>query len=187
MGGQASRSGAITLPRLLAAFLRLGCTSFGGGTVGWLYRDIVLRRGWVDDQAFLAMLSLGQAIPGSNGIKMTVLIGQQLRGMAGASVALIGLLLPPFLLMLALGSLYAGFGEQRMLHAALDGIAAVVVGLTFATGLHGLVQSRPSVAGIVLAAATVLAIGIMHWPILPVVAALVPLGIGLALIEPSRR
>src|SRR5436190_23820286 len=83
---------------IFAAFLRLGCTSFGGGTAGWLYREIVLRRGWVDDPAFLAMLALGQAIPGSNGIKLTVLIGQRLHGASGALVALLGLLAGPFVI-----------------------------------------------------------------------------------------
>src|SRR5438128_3163742 len=131
----------IGLTRIFAAFLWLGCTAFGGGTAGWLYREMVLRRHWIDDPAFLAMFSLGQAMPGSNGIKLTVLIGQRLHGAAGAVVALSGLLMAPFAIIVTIGALYAGFGEQRGLHAMLDGVAAVVVGLTFATGLHGLAQS----------------------------------------------
>ena len=68
------------LGAIFLAFLRLGCTSFGGGTAGWLYRDIVLQRRWLDDPTFLANLTVGQALPGSNGIKLTVLIGQHLHG-----------------------------------------------------------------------------------------------------------
>src|SRR5579863_4638290 len=81
----------IGLARIFAAFLRLGGTSFGGNTAAWLYREMVQRRGWVDDRSFLAMLALGQVMPGSNGVKMTVLIGERLRGAAGAAVALVGL------------------------------------------------------------------------------------------------
>src|SRR5947199_6241152 len=73
-----------SLTAIFLTFLRLGCTSFGGGTAGWLHRDIVLHRHWIDDAAFLQMLTVGQALPGSNGTKLTVLIGQHLRGMAGA-------------------------------------------------------------------------------------------------------
>jgi chromate transporter len=173
--------------RIFVAFLRLGCTSFGGGTAGYLYREMVLKRRWLDEATFLSDFALGQAIPGSNGVKLTVQIGQRLHGGAGAVVALIGLLAGPFAIVLAIGTLYAGFGEHRILHRMLDGMAAAVIGLTFATGLHSMVQSRPGLTGMTLAAATVLCVGILRWPMLPVVAVLAPLGIGLALIEPPRR
>ena len=85
---------------IFLAFLRLGCTSFGGGTAGWLYRDIVLRRRWIDDAEFSPMLAVGQALPGANGIKLAVLIGQHLRGAAGAAAALFALLSGPFVIVL---------------------------------------------------------------------------------------
>ena len=175
------------LARIFVAFLRLGCTSFGGGTAGYLYREMVLKRRWLDEATFLSDFALGQAIPGSNGVKLTVQIGQRLHGGAGAVVALIGLLAGPFAIVLGIGALYAGFGEHRILHRMLDGMAAAVIGLTFATGLHSMVQSRPGLSGLTLAAATVLCVGVLRWPMLPVVAVLAPLGIGLALIEPRRR
>src|SRR5438132_13440866 len=90
-------SPSISLPRIFAAFLRLGCTAFGGGMAAWLYRDIVLKRRWLDEATFLSDFALGQAIPGSNGIKLTVQIGQRLHGAAGAAVALVGLLVGPFI------------------------------------------------------------------------------------------
>src|SRR5438067_8605435 len=93
-----------TRPGLIAifvAFLRLGCTSFGGGTAGWLHRDIVLRRRWIDDPTFLVMLTIGQALPGSNGIKLTVLIGRHLGAVSGAAAALSGCLAGPFAISLA--------------------------------------------------------------------------------------
>ena len=114
-------------------------------------------------------------------------IGQRLHGAAGAVVALVGLLAGPFAIVLAIGAGYAGFGEHRILHQMLDGVAAAVIGLTFATGLHSLTQSRPGLIGMTLAAATVLCVGVLRWPMLPVVAVLAPLGIALALVEPRRR
>ncbi len=154
---------------------------------GWLHREIVLRRGWIDDRTFLSDFALGQAIPGSNGVKLTVQIGQRLHGGAGAAVALVSLLAAPFAIVLAVGAAYAGFGEHPILHAMLDGVAAAVIGLTFATGLHSLTHSRPGLAGLALAAATVLGVGVLRWPMLPVVAVLAPLSIAVALIEGRRR
>jgi chromate transporter len=180
------QSPAIGLARIFAAFLRIGCTSFGGGTAGWLYRDLVLKRGWLDEPTFLSDLALGQAIPGSIGVNLTVQIGQRLHGAAGAVAALVGLLAGPFAIVIAIGAAYAGFGEHRILQQMLDGVAAAVIGLTLATGLHSLTQSRPGLAGVALAAATVLCVGVLRWPMLPVVAVLAPLGIAIALIAPRR-
>jgi chromate transporter len=178
---------AIGLARIFAAFLRLGSTSFGGGTAAWLYREMVLKRRWIDDSTFLSDLALGQAIPGSNGVKLTVQIGQRLHGGAGAAVALLGLLAAPFAIVLAIGAAYAEFGEHRILHQMLDGVAAAVIGLTFATGLRSIAQGAPGPAGVAIAAATVLGVGVLRWPMLPVIAVLAPLSIGLALIGPRRR
>src|SRR5947207_15211421 len=94
----APAAAAVGLWHIFGAFLWLGCTSFGGGTAGWLYREMVLKRGWLDEATFLSDFALGQAIPGSNGVKLTVQIGQRLHGAAGAVVALVGLLAGPFVI-----------------------------------------------------------------------------------------
>lgn len=177
----------IGLWRIFAAFLRLGSTSFGGGTAGWLYRDIVQRRQWIDNQAFLAMLALGQVMPGSNGTNLTVLIGQRLRGAPGALAALTGLLALPFVIVVIIAGLYAGYRGHPLIEHMLDGVAAAVVGLTLATGLRGLTDGSPGVVGLTVAAATILSVGVLRWPILPVVAVLAPLSIGAALLETRRR
>jgi chromate transporter len=175
------------LPAIFLAFLRLGCTSFGGGTAGWLHRDIVLRRRWLDEPTFLAMLTVGQALPGSNGTKLTVLIGQHLRGTAGAAAALSALLAGPFVIVLAVGALYAGLTGQKIVHDMLDGVAAAVVGLTFATGLRSVVHGAPEPIAWAIAALTVLCVGVLRWPLIPVVLCLAPLSIGLAWMQLMRR
>ena len=159
-----------SLTAIFLAFLRLGCTSFGGGTAGWLHRDIVLRRRWIDEAAFLQMLTVGQALPGSNGTKLTVLIGQHLRGTAGAAVALFALLAGPFLIVLGIAGVYAELAGNKTLHDMLDGVAAAVVGLTFATGLRSIAHGAPGPAASAIAAATVLSVGVLRWPMLPVCA-----------------
>ena len=158
------------LSAIFLAFLRLGCTSFGGGTAGWLHRDIVLRRRWLDDPSFLAMLTVGQALPGSNGTKLTVLIGQHLRGTAGAAVALFALLAGPFAIVLAVAGIYAG-----------------LTGLTFATGLRSAIHGASGPAAWAITAVTVLCIGVLRWPLIPVVLSLAPLSIGLAWLRVKRH
>ena len=183
---QAPAIGSVGLWRIFGAFLWLGCTSFGGGSAGWLYREMVLKRRWIDDQTFLAAMALGQVMPGANGVKLSVLIGQHLRGALGGAAAVFGLLAGPFAIILAVGAVYAGLGEHAILHAVLDGVAATVVGLTFATGLRSAWQGSPGALPLTIAAVTVLCVGILRWPLIPVVLVLAPLSIGFAFAQPRR-
>jgi len=176
-----------SLARIFLALLWLGGTSFGGGTAGWLHREMVLRRGWLDDATFLRMLAVVQVMPGSNGVNLTVLVGQHLRGAAGAAAALLGLLAAPFAIVLAIGAIYLRVGEHAVVQAMLDGVAAVVIGLTFATGLGSLARGGASAASWAVAGATVLCVGVLRWPILPVILGLAPVSIGICLLPRRRR
>jgi chromate transporter len=176
-----------SLTAILVAFLRLGCTSFGGGTAAWLHREFVLRRRWLDDRTFLAAFALNQTLPGSNGVKQAVLIGQHLRGMPGAAVALFGLLAGPFVIVLGVAAIYAGVVQHKIVHDMLDGVAAAVIGLTFATGLRSGVYGAPGPVPWVIVAVTVLCIGVLDWPLIPVVLCLIPVSVGLAWAQGRRR
>jgi chromate transporter len=177
----------VGLWHIFAAFLWLGCSSFGGGSAGWLYREMVLKRRWIDDREFLAAMALAQVMPGANGVKLSVLIGRHLHGAMGAAAAVIGLLAGPFAIILAIGGVYAGVSGSALLHAMLDGIAATVVGLTFATGLRSAWHGSPGALPLAIAAVTVLCVGVLRWPMIPVVLVLGPLSIGLAFLQARRR
>lgn len=170
----------VTLVALFLAFFHLGCTSFGGGTGGWVYREVVQRRGWITERAFLAEMALGQSLPGANGIKMSVLVGRRLKGGAGAFAAPFGLLLGPFVIILAVGGIYGKVGDHRIVHVVLDGVAAAVVGLSFSTGVSALAKGAGEWSSIAIAATTVFCVGVLGWPMLPVMLGLAPVSIGLA-------
>jgi chromate transporter len=176
-------SADVTLLALFLAFLRLGCTAFGGGTAGWIYREMVQRRGWLDEQLFLADLSLTQPLPGSNGINMAVLMGRRLKGTPGAFVAPFGLLAGPFLMILVIGMVYGRIAGHHSVHAVLDGVAAAVVGLNLATGISAIARGGTEPIGIAIAGLVVLCVGILRWPMLPVLLVLAPVSIGIALVR----
>ena len=156
--------------------------SFGGNTAAWLYHRIVRRRHWVTDTEFLSGVALGRIMPGSGGVNLTVLIGQRLRGSSGAAAAVVALLVGPLEIVLALAIGYARIGWSPALHAVLDGIAAAGIGLTFATGLTLLRWRRAEVGPLAIALTTVLCVGVLRWPMIPVVLCLAPISIGLALL-----
>jgi len=176
----------VSLREIFFAFLRLGCTSFGGGTGSWVYREMVQRRRWIDERAFLGEMALGQSLPGANGIKMSVLVGRRLKGGAGAFAAPFALLLGPFVIILAVGAVYSRLGDHRSVHAVLDGVAAAVVGLSFATGINAIAKGAPEPSSIAIAGVTVLCVGVFGWPMLPVLLGLAPVSIGIALARARR-
>ena len=170
------------LPAIFAGFFWLGVTSFGGNTAAWLYHQIVRRRHWVTDAEFLSGVALGRTMPGSGGVNLTVLIGQRLGGSSGALVAVVALLVGPLAIVLALAIGYARVGWNPALHTVLDGIAAAAIGLTFATGLTLLRWWRAEIGPLAITLATVLCVGVLRWPMIPVVLCLAPISIGLALL-----
>ena len=170
----------IGLARIFAAFFWLGMTSFGGNTAAWLYHRIVQRRHWITDAEFLSGVALSRIMPGSGGVNLTVQVGQRLRGSAGAVAAVVGLLSGPLVIVVALAVAYTRIGWNPAVRAVLDGIAAAI-GLTFATGLKLLPSGSARFGPLAVTLATVLCVGVLRWPMLPVVLCLAPVSIGLAL------
>ena len=177
------RTKRVGLATIFVAFFRLGVVSFGGGTAGWLYREIAERRRWINDTEFLSGAALGRLMPGSGGVNLTVQVGQHLHGGSGALAAVLGLLSGPLAIILALAVGYTRLGQNVTLHAVLDGVAAAAIGLTFATGLKLVRFGRASAGPLAVTAATVLSVGVLHWPMIPVVFCLAPVSIGLALLD----
>src|SRR2546423_11999425 len=167
----------IPLSALIAVFFRVGITSFGGSTAAWLYRETVERRAWLDEKGFVTALTLCQVLPGANPVNLSIYVGAQLRGGLGGAVAAIGLIFPPFCVILALAFLYVRFGTSPLVHAVLLGLAAAGVGMTLSVGAK-LARGVHKPFPIVVAAALFATIGILHWPMVPVVLAVAPISIG---------
>jgi len=183
-GGAVRKHHRIGLPAILAAFFWLGVTSFGGNTAAWLYHRIVQRRHWITDAEFLSGVALSRIMPGSGGVNLTVQVGQRLRGGAGAVAAVTDLLSGPLVIVVALAAAYARIGSSPAVNAVLDGIAAAAIGLTFATGLQLLPSGSRRLGPLTITLMTVLCVGVLRWPMLPVMLCLAPISVGLALAQP---
>src|SRR5206468_10180890 len=72
----ASRPGG-GLGALLRYFLGLGTWGFGGpiATVGYMQRDLVEQRGWINRDDFVDGVALGQTMPGPLAAQVTIGVG----------------------------------------------------------------------------------------------------------------
>src|SRR5215467_12095055 len=102
----------VGLVEIFRTFLFIGATSFGGGVVAYLRENLVGGRKWLDDEEFVQVMEISQTLPGLNATNMSVIIGDRLAGVPGAVAALVGMVVPGTLLMLALGVLYASHGNS---------------------------------------------------------------------------
>jgi len=176
----------IPLLDLIGVFFRVGVTSFGGSTAAWLYKEVVERRGWLDDEHFTTALTLAQVLPGANPVNLSIYIGSQLRGGIGGAAAAIGMVAPPFVIILILGYLYRQFGSSPVAHAVLAGLAAVGVGMTLTIGVKLARKVRRPIP-IAIAVTLFVTVGVLHWPMIPMVLAMTPLSIGLEHLQAKKR
>jgi chromate transporter len=177
----------VTLLMLLRAFVRLGLMTFGGSVQAWVHREIVDRLGWIDNKSFLSGLTVAQVLPGANPVNIALYVGLQLRGAVGAAVAVLGMIVPAFCVIMALGYLYRIYGHFASVRFVLLGLAASGVGATLTMGVRvGKRLPRNFVTGLI-AVSVFLVVGILRWPMVPVVCAAVPLSIVAAYLDEKRR
>ena len=180
-GGTNAVGAPPSAPQLLLAFAKIAVCGFGG-VMAWSRRVLVQERGWLTADGFNEVMALCQVLPGPNVVNVAVVFGARSAGVAGALAALSGLIVPPMLIMIAAGMLYARFGEMPELRGLLAGIAAAAAGLILATAVQmaePLLRQRLN-AGHAVAAATFIGAGVVRLPLILVMAAMIPLGIAAA-------
>lgn len=130
-------------------------------------KEVVERRGWVKSKELTDMFALAQSLPGAIAINSATFVGYRLAGVAGATVATIGVLLPTLIIVVAVGAFFLKVQHHPKVEAAFISIRATVVALiTYAAiriGKEAIVD-KASLAIIVL---TVL--GLLFTPIHPVI------------------
>ena len=152
----------VSIFEIFTAFLVIGATSFGGGVVAYLRNSLVARHEWLDDKTLVELLGISQTLPGLNATNMAVLVGDRLRGLRGAAVALLGICLPGATLMYVAGIAYHAHGERPLVTAALKGVAAAAVGLLLATVVQLGRKSLAHFYDIVFVLLTVIGVNQLH-------------------------
>lgn len=170
----------ITLLAIYGLFFRIGAFSFGGGLTGWVYREVVVARQWMEEEDFLSGLALSQITPGANIANICIFVGNRLRGTLGAICALLGLLSAPFFAVIGLLSIYETIQSIGWINAALDGTAAAAVGLLILMSWRSGRRAGAKVSSVAVILATFVMVGVLQWPLVWVVLGLAPISVALA-------
>ena len=117
------------LPDLFINFLKFGCFTFGGGwsIVAQIQKEYVEKKHWITDEELLDFTSVGRSIPGLMIGNASVLFGHHVAGIPGALLALLGIVLPPFAIMIAVTFIYGLVKDNAYVSYAMMGVRAAVV------------------------------------------------------------
>lgn len=117
--------------RLFLSFLKIGAFTFGGGyaMIPLIEREVIDRRHWVERVDFLDLLTLAQSAPGPIALNTAVFVGYKVHGLRGAVAALMGIVVPSFLMILCIAILFADIRHNAWVEAAFRGMRPAVVAL----------------------------------------------------------
>lgn len=167
---------------LFLGFLKIGLLGFGG-IAPWARHVIIEERRWLTEKEFAAMLGIGQILPGPNTMNASVMIGDRFQGVPGVLVCLLGQMAMPLVIITSLAVAYRHFADVPEVKAALMGAAAGAAGLVLGTALKMARKIKPTPLAMLIGALAFAAIGLLEWPLVPVVTVLVPVGIAAAALE----
>ena len=139
--------------QLFLTFLKIGAFTFGGGyaMIPLIEREVIDHRKWVERTDFLDLLTLAQSAPGPIALNTAVFVGYKTRGVKGAFAALVGVVIPSFVIILLIALYFTDFKDNPTVAAAFKGM-------------------RPAVVALIVAPIVGLARG-MHWTLIGVAAA----------------
>ena len=157
-----------SLTELFISFTSIALQGFGG-VLAIVQREMVEKRQWLSSEEFVEDWAVAQIMPGPNVVNLSIMMGDRWFGWRGAVVAVAAMLTLPLLVVLLLALLYAHFGADPHVAAALRGMGAVAAGLITATGLKllGALRNHPLGPALIVAlgVATFIGVAILRFPL----------------------
>ena len=122
--------------KLFLSFFKIGAFTFGGGwaMISIIEREIVDKHKWISKADFLDLLAVAQSMPGILAVNISVVIGDNLRGLKGSIVSALGTILPSFMMILAIAIFLTpdDIKNNELISSIFQGIRPAVVALIVA-------------------------------------------------------
>ena len=120
-----------SLWQLVRYMLGLGTWGFGGpvALIGYMYRDLVEKRGWISESDYKEGLALAQLMPGPLAAQLSIYLGFVHYRVVGATLVGVAFVLPSFVMVVVLGALYVTYGGIAWMQAVFYGVGAAVIGI----------------------------------------------------------
>jgi len=131
---------------LFITFFVIGMFTIGGGyaMLSLIQTQVVTEHGWLTEGAFTDIVAISQMTPGPIGINCATYVGYDVLAASGASqfvcilgsmTATLAVVLPSFIIVLALCKVYTKFSENNIFKGVMSGLKPAVVGLIAAAAV----------------------------------------------------
>lgn len=101
-----------------------------------LIQQMVLEKGWLDEEESIDCVAISQALPGIIAINGATYVGKKICGFTGALAATLGSVLPSFMIIIIAATLLENISGNSIVEGAFLGIKAAVCGLMVITAIR---------------------------------------------------
>lgn len=175
-GPEHSHPTTASLGDVTSVFGRIGMLSFGGpaAQIALMHKVVVDDKKWLPEDRFLHALNYCMLLPGPEAMQLATYIGWLLQGVRGGLTAGVLFVLPGFLVLLGLATLYVTLGDVPAVEGLLFGLQAAVLALVVQAlmKLSAKTLNSPLAAALALAAFVALYVFDLPFPLVIAMAAL---------------
>ncbi len=108
---------------LFLEFFKMGALIFGGGYAMIPFiEETVLSHNWMSTQELIDFIAVSESTPGAFAVNISTYIGSEVGGFPGAVCATLGLVLPPFIIILLIAKVYDRFKKNIIVQGAMLGL-----------------------------------------------------------------
>ena len=118
-----------TLYEIFKTFFKVGTLLLGGGYVilPLLQSELVDKKQWIDADDLCEYYALSQSVPGVIAVNTAIFVGYKLRGQLGAMAATFGIILPAFVAIILLATLFQEIVNISFIKSIFYGIGIGVI------------------------------------------------------------
>ena len=119
------------LLNMFITFFKIGAFTFGGGyaMIPIIQEEVVSKKKWIDDSEFMDALAVAQGSPGPVAVNTSIYVGYRIAGLPGALTAVLGTILPSFLIILLIAMFFYQFRDYAIIDKIFLGIRPAIVAL----------------------------------------------------------
>ena len=123
--------------KIFISTLYLSAFTFGGGyvIVTLMKKKFVDDYHWIEENEMLDLVAIAQSSPGAIAVNGAIVVGYKLAGILGTIVAIIGTVIPPFLIISIISFCYNAFRSNyfvsQMLEGMQAGVGAVIASVSY--------------------------------------------------------
>lgn len=165
--------------QVFSTFFKIGAFTFGGGyaMVPLIQREAAEKHGWVSDEDILDIVAIAESTPGPIAINSATFVGYRACGVLGSVCATLGVVLPSFIIILAISGILRQFQENLYVQYAFRGIRCGVLALILKAMWGMYKKCKKNIPAYIVMAAAFVLVAFLDVPVLWVIAGCAVFGI----------